>query len=47
MYHVDSRRWLEVKGVEIVVCLIVRNKCCEVRVAVYIEYSDRVKYRVW
>ena len=43
MYHVDSRRWSEIEGVEIVVCLVVRNKTCEVRVVVYIEYSDRVK----
>jgi hypothetical protein len=43
MYHVDSRRGLEVKGVEIVVCLVVRNKCCKMRVVVYIEYSDQVK----
>ena len=43
MYHVDSRRWSEIKGVEVVVCLVVRDKGCEVRVVVYIEYIDRVK----
>jgi hypothetical protein len=43
VYHVDSPWLSEVKGVEIVVCMVVRDKGCEVRVVVYIEYSDRVK----
>ena len=43
MYNVDSRRWSEIEEVEIVVCLVVRDKSCEVRVVVYVEYSDRVK----
>ncbi len=43
MYHVDSRGCLEIKGVEIVVCMVIRDKGCEVKVVVYIEYSDRVK----
>ena len=43
MYHVDSQGWAEVKGVEVVVCVIVRDKDCEVGVVVYVEYGDRVK----
>ena len=43
MYLVDSRGWSEIKGVEIVVCMIVRDNACEVRVVVYIDYGDRVK----
>ena len=46
MYRVNSRRWSEIKGVEVVVCSGVRDKGCEVRAVVYIEYSDRVKQRV-
>ena len=43
MYHVDNRGWSEIKGVEILVCVVVCDKGCEVRVIGYIEYSDRVK----
>ncbi len=43
MYHVDSREWSEIQGVEIVVCMVVRDKGYEVRLVVYIEYSDRIK----
>ena len=43
MYHVNSRGWSEIKGVEVVVCKVVRDEGCEVRVVVYIECSDRVK----
>ncbi len=43
MYHVNTRGWSEIKGVEVVVCVIVRDKGCEVGVVVYVEYGDRVK----
>ena len=43
MYHVNSRRWSEIKGVEVVVCVVVRDKGCEVGIVVYIKYGDRVK----
>jgi hypothetical protein len=43
VYHVNSQRWAEIKGVEEVVCMAVRDKGCEERVMVYIENSDRVK----
>ncbi len=43
MYHVNGRGWSEIKGVEVVVCMVVRDKGCEVRVMVYMEYSDQVK----
>ena len=43
MYHVDSREWTEVKGVEVVVCAVVRDKGCELGDVVYVEYGDRVK----
>ena len=43
VYHVDSRGWSEVKGVEVVVCVVVRDKGCEVGVVVYVEYGDRVR----
>jgi hypothetical protein len=43
VYHVNSRRWSEIKGVEVVVCVVVRDEGCEVRVVVYVEYGDRVK----
>ena len=43
MYHVIIRGWSEIKGNEIVVCMVVRDKGYEVRVVVYVEYSDRVK----
>ena len=41
VYHVDSRGWSEVKGVEEVVCVVVRDKGCKVGVLVYVEYVDR------
>ena len=40
---VNSRRWSEIKGVEVVVCVVARDKGCEVGVVVYVEYGDRVK----
>ena len=43
MYHVDGWGWLEVEGVVVVVCVIVRDKSCEVGVVVYVEYGDRVE----
>ena len=42
MYHVYSRRGSEIKGVEVVVCVVVRDEGCEVRVVVYIEYGARI-----
>jgi hypothetical protein len=46
VYLVNSRKWSEIKGVEVVVCVVVGDKGCGVGVVVYVEYSDRVKYRV-
>ena len=43
MYHADSRGWSEVKGVEVVVCMVVSDKGCKVGVVAYVEYGDRVK----
>ena len=43
MYHVDGLWWLEVEGVVVVVCVIVRDEGCKMRILVYVEYSDRVK----
>ena len=43
MYHVSSRGWSEIKGFEVVACVVVRDEGCEVKIVVYIEYSDRVK----
>jgi len=43
VYHVDGRRRLEVKGVVVVVCMVVRDKGSKVRVVVYIKYGDRVE----
>ncbi len=43
MDHVDSRGWSEVEGVVVVVCVVVRDKGCEVGVVVYVEYENRVK----
>ncbi len=42
MYHVDSRG-VEIEGVEVVVCMVVRDKGGEVRVVVYVKYGDRAK----
>ena len=42
MYHVDGRGWLEVEGVVIVVCDVVRDESSEVGVVVYVEYGDWV-----
>jgi len=46
VYHVNKRKWSEIKGVEVVVCVVVRDEGCEVRFLVFIEYSDRVKWMV-
>ncbi len=43
MNHVGGRWWSEVEGIEVVVCVVVRDECCEVGVVVYVEYGDRVK----
>ena len=43
VYHVNSREWSEVKGVEVVVCVVFRDEGCEVGVVMYVEYCDRVK----
>ena len=43
MYLVDGRRWLEVEGIVVVVCVIVRDEGCKMRILVYVEYGDRVK----
>ena len=43
VYRVDSRGWSEFKGVEVVVCVVVRDKGCEVGAVVYVEYDDRVR----
>ena len=43
MYHVNSWGLLEIKRFEVVVSLVIRDKGCEVRNLVYIEYIDRVK----
>ena len=43
MYHDDSRGWSEVKGVEVVVCVAVRDEGYKVEVVVYVEYGDWVK----
>ena len=42
MDHDDGRGWSEVKGVVVVVCVVVRDKGCEVGAVVYVEYGDRV-----
>ena len=46
MYHVDSRRRLEFKGVEVVVCMVVRDKGSKVGVVMYVKYGDRVEWRM-
>ncbi len=43
MYHGDDRGWLEIKGVVVVVCMVVRNEGCEVGILLYVEYGDRVE----
>jgi hypothetical protein len=43
VYHVDRRGWSEVKRVEVVVCVVVRDKGWKVGVVMYVEYDDRVK----
>ena len=43
MHHVNSRRWLDIKGVVVVVCGVVRDKGCEMGVVVCVEYGDWVK----
>ncbi len=47
MYHVYDPGWLEVEGVVAIVCVVVRDKGCEVGILVYVEYSDRVEKWVW
>ena len=42
MYPVYSRGWLEVEGIVVVICVVVRDEGCEVRVMMYVEYGDRV-----
>ncbi len=42
MYHVYSRGWLEVEGIVVVVCVLISDEGCEVRVMVNVEYGDRV-----
>jgi hypothetical protein len=44
-YYVSYRwpGWLEVKGIVVVVCVIVRDEGCEVGVLVYVEDGDRFK----
>ncbi len=46
MYPIDRWGWSHVDGVIVVVCMIVRDEGCEVRVVVFIEYSDRVEQGV-
>ena len=43
MYHVYGRGWLDVEGFVVVVCVVVRDKGCEVGISVYVEYADRVE----
>ncbi len=43
MYHFDGRGWLEVEGVVVIVCVIVRDEGCKMDFFVYVEYGDRVK----
>ena len=43
MYPVYGRGWLGVEGIVVVVCVIVRDEGCEVKILVYVEYGDRVK----
>ncbi len=43
MYLVYARGWLQVEGVVVVVCAIVRNESGEVGVMVYVEYGGWVE----
>ena len=43
VYHVNSRWCSEIEGVVVVVCVVVRDKGCEVGFVAYVEYGDRVK----
>ena len=43
MYPVDRRRWSEVDGVIVVLCLVVCDEGCEVVDVVYVEDGDRVE----
>ena len=43
MYHVNSRGWSEIQGVEVVVYVVVHDECGEVGILVYVENGDRVK----
>ena len=42
MYLVYSRGWLEVEGIVVVVCVVVRDEGCEVIVMMYVEYGAGV-----
>ncbi len=46
MYHVDCWGLSKVEGVVVVVCVLVCDEGCEVRVVVYIEDGDWVKKEV-
>ena len=43
MYHVDCRGWSEVKGIEVAICVVVRDEGRKVGDFVYVEDGDRVK----
>jgi hypothetical protein len=43
VYHVGSRRRLEFEGVEVLVCMVIRDKGSKVRAVMYVKYVDRVK----
>ncbi len=43
MYLGYDRGWLEVEGVIVVVCVVVRDESGEVGVLVYVEYGDWVE----
>ena len=43
MYLVDGRGWLEVEGVVLVVCVVVRDESDEMEISVYVEYGDWVE----
>ena len=43
MYPFDRRRWSEVEGVTVLVCMVFDDEGCEVVIAVYVEDGNRVK----
>ena len=43
MYHVARKRWSEVKGVIVLVCMVIGDERCEVGIVVYVKDGDRVK----